>query len=95
MATLVLSRLVATLAGPVTEINQLSLRQAVTPDRLQGGVNGTMRVFALGLAPLGALLRGALGDAVGLCPALLVGAVGLQFRFLILYFSPVREVKAA
>jgi MFS family permease len=95
VATLVLSRLVATLAGPVTAINQLSLRQAITPDRLQGRVNGTMRVFALGLAPLGALLGGALGDAIGLRSALLVGAVGLQFGFVILYFSPVREVKAA
>ena len=90
---LVLSRVAATLAGPVTAINQLSLRQAITPDRLQGRVNGTMRVFALGLSPLGALLGGALGDAIGLRSALLVGAVGLQIGFLILYFSPVRAFK--
>ena len=89
---LVLSRVAATLGGPVTAINQLSLRQAITPDRLRGRVNGTMRVFALSLVPLGALLGGALGDAIGLRPALLVGAIGLQLGFLILYISPVRGI---
>ena len=92
---LILSRVVATLGGPVTAINQLSLRQAITPDRLQGRVNGTMRVFALGLSPLGALLGGALGEAIGLRAALLVGAVGLQIGFLILYFSPLRAFTEA
>ena len=93
VATLVLSRVAATLGGPVTAISQLSLRQAITPDRLQGRVNGTMRVFAFGLAPLGSLLGGALGDVIGLRSALLVGAIGLQFGFLILYFSPVRAFR--
>lgn len=92
---LVASRLVATLAGPVTAINQLSLRQAVTDDRLQGRVNGTMRVVALGTAPLGALLGGVLGDAIGLRPALLVGALGIQLGFVRLYLSPVRSLRQA
>ena len=90
---LVASRLVATLTGPVTAINQLSLRQAITADRLLGRVNGTMRVFALGTAPVGALLGGALGDAVGLRPALLVAALGIQLGFARLYFSPVRSLR--
>lgn len=90
VAVLALSRLVATIGGPITAINQLSLRQMITPDRLQGRVNGTMRVFGLGLVPLGALLGGALGDLIGVRPTLLVGALGLQIGFLILYRSPVR-----
>ncbi len=90
---LVASWLVATLAGPVTAINQLSLRQAVTPDHLLGRVNGAMLTIALGTAPLGALLGGLLGDAIGLRPAILIGAIGLQLGFVRLLLSPVRSVR--
>ena len=93
VAMLTLARIVATLGGPVTAINQISLRQAITPDRLLGRVNGTMRFVSLGLAPLGALAGGFLGDAIGLRPTLVIGAVGLQIGFAILYLSPVRELK--
>ncbi len=34
---LVLSGLLGSFSGPVYNINQVSLRQAITPDRLQGG----------------------------------------------------------
>jgi predicted MFS family arabinose efflux permease len=95
VAVLVASRLVATLGGPVTAINQLSLRQAVTPDRLLGRVNGAMLTIALGTAPLGALLGGLLGDALGLRPAVLIGAIGLQLGFVRLLRSPVRSLRHA
>ncbi len=91
---LVASQLVATLAGPVTAINQLSLRQAVTPDWLLGRVNGAMLTIALGTAPVGALLGGLLADAVGLRPAVLIGAIGLQLGFVRL-LSPVRSLRHA
>lgn len=92
---LLASRLVATLAGPVTAINQLSLRQAVTPDWLLGRVNGAMLTIALGTAPVGALLGGLLADAVGLRPAVLIGAIGLQLGFVRLLLSPVRSLRHA
>src|SRR3712207_3057148 len=66
--TLLAAQLLATVAGPMTAINQLSLRQAITPLHLQGRVNATMRVIALGTAPLGALLAGGLGELIGLRP---------------------------
>ena len=93
IAMLTVARIVATLGGPVTSINQISLRQAITPDRLMGRVNGTMRVVSLGLAPLGAIVGGLLGDLIGLRPTLVIGAVGLQIGFAILYLSPVRALK--
>ena len=40
---LVLSGLLGSFRGPVYNINQVSLRQAITPDRLQGRMNATMR----------------------------------------------------
>lgn len=93
VALLVASRLVAALAGPVTAINQLSLRQAVTPDRLLGRVNGAMLAISLGTVPVGALLGGLLGDAVGLRPTVLIGAIGVQLGFVRLLLSPVRTLR--
>ena len=92
LALLVASQLVATLGGPVTAINQLSLRQAVTPDRLLGRVNGAMLAIALGAAPVGALVGGVLGEAIGLRPALLIGALGLQLGAVRLLLSPLRSL---
>ena len=93
VAVLVASRLVAMPAGVVTAINQLSLRQAMTPAHLLGRVNGAMLTISLGTAPLGALLGGLAGEALGLRPAILIGAIGIQLGFLRLLLSPVRSVR--
>jgi MFS family permease len=90
---LITAQLLATLTGPMTAITQLSLRQTMTPDRLQGRVNGTMRVIALGAAPLGALLAGVLGGTFGLRSILIIGALGMQLGFLVLFFSPLRTLR--
>lgn len=89
---LIASRVIATLTGPVTAINQLSLRQSVTPHRLLGRVNATMLVLALGLAPLGALLAGSLGEMIGLQTTVTVAAIGVQAGFVILLVSPLRSI---
>jgi MFS family permease len=57
-------------------INAVSLRQALTPDHLQGRVNASFRFLAQGIVPLGALLGGVLGERFGIRPTLLIGAVG-------------------
>src|SRR3954470_14194476 len=41
--------------GPVYNINQVSLRQAITPHRLQGRMNASMRFVVWGTLPLGSL----------------------------------------
>ena len=43
-------------SASIYEINSLSLRQAIVPDRLQGRVNAIARIIAEGGLPLGALL---------------------------------------
>ncbi len=58
-------------------VNQVSLRQAVTPERLRGRVAATFRLGMFGTMPLGTLLGGALGTFVGLRPALWVAAAGM------------------
>ena len=57
-------------------INETSLRQTITPDRLLGRVTAGMHLMAGGIGPLGALVGGFLGGAIGLRPTLVVAALG-------------------
>lgn len=91
---LILSGLVFSFFNPVYNINQVSLRQAITPQRLQGRMNATMRFLVWGTMPLGGLLGGALGDRFGLRTAIGIGAAGIMTAFLWVLFSPVRGLRA-
>lgn len=52
-------------AGPTMwTVNQLSVRQKITPASLQGRVGATVRFFTFGVRPLGALMGGAIGAVV-------------------------------
>jgi MFS family permease len=77
----------------VVGVNQLSLRQAVTPDRLQGRVNASRRVLVFGVQPVGALLAGGLGDAVGLPATLVVAAAVELAAFVLALLSPLRGIR--
>jgi MFS family permease len=75
-------------------INQVSFRQAVVPDRLQGRLNATMRTIVWGTLPLGALTGGYLGTVLGLRPAVIIGVVGTALAFLFVLLSPVRKIQS-
>jgi hypothetical protein len=75
-------------------VNAVSVRQALTPDRLRGRVNATMRFIAGGMQPIGALIGGALGTILGLPATLGVAAFGMLLAVLWLYLSPVRTLRA-
>jgi MFS family permease len=70
---------------------QVSLRQAKTPDELQGRMNATMSFLAGAVVPLGGLLGGALGETIGLRPTLLLAAFGEILSVLWLLLSPIRS----
>ena len=72
---------------------ELALRQAVTPERLLGRTNATMRSLNWSTVTLGSLIGGALGDAIGLVPALLVGAALSASAWVPLALSPVARVR--
>ncbi len=74
-------------------VNQVSFRQAITPDRLQGRMNATMRFLVWGTLPLGALFGGALGTLIGLRPTLAVAFVGASTAVFWLLASPVPAVR--
>jgi MFS family permease len=59
----------------VFRVAQISVRQALVPDGLLGRVGGALNLLGWGIAPLGALIGGVLGQAIGLRPTLLIGAV--------------------
>jgi MFS family permease len=83
---------VGAFGGTVYNVNQVSLRQAISPARLHGRMNATMRFMVWGTLPLGSLLGGALGTAIGLRPTLWVGAVGGLLAVLPVALSPVRSL---
>lgn len=73
--------------------NQMSLRQAITPDRLQGRMNATMRFLTWSSRPIGAILGGVLGNALGLWSALVIGAVGMLLALPWVYASRLLAVR--
>jgi MFS family permease len=70
---LLTATVIASFMNPVYNINQVSLRQAITPDRVQGRMNATVRTIIWGTMPIGALIGGVLGNTIGLVPAMYVG----------------------
>ena len=86
--------LVGSFANVIYNVTQVSLRQAITPERLQGRMNATMRFMVWGTIPIGSLVGGALGDAIGLRATLWVGALGGLTAVLPVLFSRVRTLRS-
>jgi MFS family permease len=80
-------------ASVAYNITQVSLRQAITPERLQGRMNAAMRWIVWGTIPLGTIVGGAIGQTVGLRAAMWVGAIGSIPVFLWVLLSPVRSIR--
>jgi Na+/melibiose symporter-like transporter len=60
---------------PIYNINMVSLRQIITPNRLQGRMNATMRTLVWGTIPAGSLLGGIFCTSVGIIPTLIIGGL--------------------
>jgi MFS family permease len=92
---LVISRLGVAFGIPIFMVNQISLRQSITPDRLLGRLTATMKFVGVGVAPIGALVGGALGSGIGVHGALTVGALGSLAAVAWIATSPVRQLHEA
>jgi MFS family permease len=90
---LIASGLLAGYGNVLYNVNQVSLRQAITPERMQGRMNATMRFIVWGTIPVGAILGGVLATAIGLLPTLWIGALGSFIPGVFVLFSPVRSLK--
>jgi MFS family permease len=74
-------------------VNQQSIRQAVTPDRLLGRVNsGVFVLFAIAAA-IGSLAGGAIGQSFGLRAAIAVGVALELVSALPSVLSPLRVLR--
>jgi len=80
-------------AGTVYNINQVSLRQAITPARIQGRMNATMRFLVWGTIPIGQIIGGLVATVVGPRGALVVGGALGCFAFVPILFSAVRSLE--
>jgi MFS family permease len=77
----------------VNNVLQVSLRQRVTPDRLLGRMNATMRFLLFGSLTVGAGVAGLVGQFVGARAALTVGVAGLILVWLPPFLSPLRTLR--
>ena len=78
---------------PLYNITQVSFRQAITPERLQGRMNSVMRFIVWGVIPIGTLLSGAIAATIDLRAAIWIGAIGSALAFLPVLLSPVRTLR--
>ncbi|MCW2641805.1 MAG: major facilitator transporter [Dactylosporangium sp.] len=85
--------LVYGVAVVVYNITQVSFRQGLTPERLLGRMNATMRFLVWGTVPIGGLIGGVLGKYLGVREALWVAAIGGMFTFLPVFLSPLRTMR--
>jgi MFS family permease len=74
-------------------ITQVSLRQAITPERLQGRMNAAMRWIVWGTIPLGTLFGGGLATWFSLRTAIWVGSLGQMVAFVPVLFGSLKHVR--
>jgi MFS family permease len=77
----------------ILDISGGSIFAALVPDRLRARVTGAYMVVNYGVRPLGALLGGTLGAAIGLRPTLWIGVAGALAGVLWLLRSPMPRVR--
>jgi MFS family permease len=77
----------------IYNVTQISLRQAITPQHIQGRMNSVMRFIVWGTIPLGSLLGGVLASSIGVQETLIISGIGCCLPFLPVLFSPVRDIR--
>ncbi|WP_197034653.1 MFS transporter [Glycomyces sp. NRRL B-16210] len=81
------------LGGVVYNVTQVSFRQRLTPDRMLGRMNATVRFLVFGASAIGAFLGGGLGQFLGARATLWITAAGLCLVFLPVFLSPLRNMR--
>jgi hypothetical protein len=92
MVILVTAQFLYGVAITVFNMNTITLRQMITPRRLLARMNATYRLLLFGMPPLGALIGGFLGAALGLRESLLITLIALMSPMLWLLHSPVFRI---
>jgi MFS family permease len=80
-------------ADGVFNINQVSLRQGLTENRLQGRMNATFRTVFWGAWPLSNVIGGILGARLGIVPTVLLAGAIMLLAAVLTAFTPLRRVE--
>jgi len=78
---------------PVFNINQVSLRQGLTPDRLLGRMTASIRFLMWGVSPIGGIVGGILGSSLGLRKTLIIVILGELTSAIWLLASPMMRMR--
>ncbi|MFF9144349.1 MFS transporter [Streptomyces sp. NPDC014861] len=77
----------------IVDVAAGSLQMALIPETMRARVMGAFRTLNHGFRPVGALVGGVLGTAIGVRPTLWVATVGAVFAVLWLLPSPLRRMR--
>lgn len=77
----------------VYNITQVTARQRLTPARLLGRMNASIRFVVWGVMPIGAVAAGALGSTIGILPTMWIGVVGTAVGSFWVLFSPITRMR--
>jgi MFS family permease len=77
----------------VSNVNVVTLRQSVTPNRLLGRMTASYRLLSWGGIPIGAATGGVLADWIGFRAALVVAAIGMALSMLAILLSPLPRLR--
>jgi Na+/melibiose symporter-like transporter len=94
VAILATAQVLGGVTGTIANIHQWSLRQAVTPDQLEGRVTASHRFIVWGVGAVGAFGAGLVASVIGLRPAMFVFAIGGVLGALSAVWSPLRQLHA-
>ncbi|MET8405507.1 MFS transporter [Streptomyces sp900116325] len=81
--------------GQLVNVTVMAVRQAVTPDGMQGRVAATITFAGMGLTPFGSLLGGLLAGEWGLRTSLVVAAGGMMLSPVLMALSPLARLGRA
>lgn len=81
--------------GQLVNVTVMAVRQAVTPDGMQGRVAATITFAGMGLTPFGSLLGGLLAGEWGLRTSLVVTAGGMLLSPVLMALSPLARLGRA
>jgi MFS family permease len=93
LPVLVLSGVAGTFVGFFMNVNQLTLRQAITPARLLGRMNAVTRFMYWGTMPLGSALGGVVAQSIGLRATLFAAVGGSILANVPIALSPIRTLR--
>jgi MFS family permease len=93
LAMLFLAEFGAGLGVMILDISAASIFAAIIPHRLRSRVSGAYMVVNNGVRPVGSLIGGFLGSAIGLKPTLWIAVVGAMLGFLWLLPSPIPQMR--